>query len=231
MSLWRITATMLANSYAVTVAAYGSNADSSRFFTSGNESKSIDRRRRTLSLSLSLSVGRARPCSSLRQPRAAPYSTRTRIRAYNIRQRCILLRRSVTHTYTRSLCSMRAHQRTRRFVVRRCVFLRAARTPTFENERKRARRFTSFPKHNSDTRVNAHQTLDPRHFSILSREERNACCLNGSRNESVLSCADGRTGRARANGMESARRPGASEMPWSAGWAGGYGEPSSPSSA
>lgn len=187
-----------------------------------NELKSIDRRRHTLSLPFRRT--RARLYSSLRRLRAAPFSTlRTRIRIYNIRQRRILLRRSVTRTHARTLC-LDARTLARTAVRSKAPCIPAARDTYARNERKRMCRFTSFfPKTRERYARNTytHTEHSVLHFSILPRGERHACYLNGSRNESVLSCADGRTGRARANETESARRPGASETPRCAGRAGG----------
>lgn len=148
-------AMMLVNSYAV--GGYASNANSSRFSTSGNESKSIDRRRRRRTRSLSLSLPFRRTSARARasiplfgRPHTVTYST-LRVRVFapitsgNTASSCDVLSR----THIRVHCTRCAHTSAHGgFVVRRlCVSLRAARnTDVRKRAKASSRRFTSFRK-------------------------------------------------------------------------------------
>jgi len=74
------------------------------------------------------------------------------------------------HIHTHMHIQTHTHHCARRFVVRRCVSLRAVRTLTFENERKQARRFTNFRKTRERQVQNtrAPSTQSPTPFFILS---------------------------------------------------------------
>lgn len=126
---------MFANSYAVAVAATAVTLTAHDFpppATSRN--RSIDDAARSLPFCRT----RARLYSSLRRPRAAPYSTlRTRIRAYNIRQHRILLRRSVTHTHTYTFTILDARTPARTAVRSKALCIPAGGSNT--DVRKRAK--------------------------------------------------------------------------------------------